>query len=297
MSVKNFDKKSLTITWNIEMVNYRDSDYRTDSVTYTKFYGDAMPIPSPTNPWTHNSVWYKVVTTPSEIPATVTESVQYTMRCEYTYYVVTWNVTECTPDWCGVDDIFYSVLPWSGTPVPSFPSVNPYDGEPWTIANVDTPDPTVTQDTTYYAYFEYTPATPIPTGFSNPTTVWGPWPVYNSWYTSEYYSYVNNLSTACGSSTSQSYIYNNDYIIQSRVNWSNYKFEIYLLEYDFSSGMGATLISSWCLDNEQSGPEYNFRYNSDASWIVSKFWSVDDYVAYLFNEGILSFPPTPPPAP
>jgi hypothetical protein len=98
MSVKNFDKKPLTITWNIEMVNLRDTDYRTDTVTYTKYYGDAMPIPSPTNPWTHNSDWYKVITNPSEIPATVTKSVQYDMHCEYTYYVVSWNVTECTPD-------------------------------------------------------------------------------------------------------------------------------------------------------------------------------------------------------
>lgn len=287
MSVKNFNKKSLTIEW--EIIEKNATTWQTISLTetYPRYYGDETPIPSPACPWGNS--WTSISVEPYPIPGYVTEDAMYTMTCNYVVqqYTITWVVIEKNSGtWETRQSAqYYTCDEWDATPVPGLPSVNPWDWNPWTSEEIDPTPPSVTGDATYYAVFTYNP---VPTGFYGPYSVRDSNWAFGSDYSLiwNYQNFLNNLGLP-----QMFYIYNKEgtgvwTIIQAMNSWTDIM--LYHLKYDITSWLNINDLGYWKLVGVSSGPEYNFRYNGDTNYINQNYgWSLDAYVAYLFNSWIL----------
>lgn len=289
MSVKNFDKKPLTIEW--EIIEKNATTWQTLRLIedYTTYYGDVTPIPSPSCPWGSN--WTSISVDPYPIPATVTESTMYTMVCNYVVpeYIITWRVIEKNSGtWeTRTSSQNFTCLEWDATPVPSLPSVNPWDWNPWTSSSIDPYPQYVTSSATYTAAFTYTPSL-IPTGFYGSYNIRDAQWVFG-WDSSLMINYQNFVDTLSGAQ--MYYIYNKEgtgvwKIIQAKSLSGDIL--LYYLEYDITNWLIITEVGYWKIIGPSS-PEYNFRNNGDQNFINQNYgWSLDTYVAYLFNGWIIS---------
>lgn len=289
MSVKNFNRNPLTITWRITEENITTWQVNSLTETYTRYYGDATPTPSPSCPW--GGSWTSISVDPYPIPDYVTESAAYAMYCQYAVptYMITWEVIEKNlGTWeTRVSDEYFTCSEWDATPVPNTPSVNPWDWNPWTSSSIDPTPPSVTGPATYYAVFNYDPVV-IPTGFYGSYNVRDPQWAFGSDYSliSNYQSYLNSLWQ-----TQMYYVYNKESssvwtIIQAM--YLSGDIFLYHFKYDITSWLLINNIGYWKLVGVSSGSEYNFRYNGDTNYINQTWsWRLDNYISYLFNTGVI----------